>query len=164
MKSKSFLILHRARCNWNDANACCCSCRTCISCALFTSKGGRQSLGGEELLNKVIFFIFFAHKKYSRSFVKMRLNHWWQMDYFKDVLTVFLGLGTFQLHCSHRRVRKLCLWFKVMKVNAAIIIIQIIYLLKQINQFAFHPTTQKKNKWIFMFSFLFITYLVKLSS
>lgn len=38
-----------------------------------------------------------------------------------------------------------------MKVNAAIIIILIIYLLKQINQFAFNQTTQKKNKLIFFF-------------
>ncbi len=29
----------------------------------------------EELLNKVVIFVFFAHKKYSHSFVKLRLNH-----------------------------------------------------------------------------------------
>ncbi len=29
----------------------------------------------EELLNKVIIFVLFAHKKYSRSFVKLQLNH-----------------------------------------------------------------------------------------
>ncbi len=27
------------------------------------------------LLNKVDIFVFFEHKKYSRSFIKLRLNH-----------------------------------------------------------------------------------------
>ncbi len=26
-------------------------------------------------------FFFFAYKKYSRSFITIRLNHWWWMDY-----------------------------------------------------------------------------------
>ncbi len=30
--------------------------------------------GGDELLNKVVIFVFFVHKKCSRSFVKLRLN------------------------------------------------------------------------------------------
>ncbi len=30
--------------------------------------------GGDKLLNKVIILVFFAHKKYSHSFVKLRLN------------------------------------------------------------------------------------------
>ncbi len=30
---------------------------------------------GEELLNKVIIFVIFAHKRYSRSLVKLQLNH-----------------------------------------------------------------------------------------
>ncbi len=30
----------------------------------------------KKLLNKVAIFVFFAHKKYSRSFIKLRLNHW----------------------------------------------------------------------------------------
>ncbi len=52
--------------------------------------------GGEELWNKVVIFIFFAHKRYSRSFVKLRLNHWCHMDCFTNVLlTTFVGLGTF---------------------------------------------------------------------
>ncbi len=33
---------------------------------------------GDELLNKVNNFVFFAHKKYSRSFVKLHLNPWLQ--------------------------------------------------------------------------------------
>ncbi len=46
----------------------------------------------QKLLNKVIIFVFFAHKKYSRSFIKLRLNPWCHMDYFNDVLTTFVGL------------------------------------------------------------------------
>ncbi len=46
----------------------------------------------KKLLNKVIIFGFFVHKKYSRSFIKWRLNYWCQVDYFNDVLTTFLGL------------------------------------------------------------------------
>ncbi len=44
------------------------------------------------MLNKVIVFVFFAHKKYSHSFITLRLNHWCHMDYFNDILTTFLGL------------------------------------------------------------------------
>ncbi len=44
-------------------------------------------LGEEELLNKVVLFVFFAHKKYSRSFIKLSLKHWCHMDYFNDVLS-----------------------------------------------------------------------------
>ncbi len=46
----------------------------------------------DELLNKVVVFIFFAHKKYSRHFIRVRLNHWRQMDYFDDSFHTFLGL------------------------------------------------------------------------
>ncbi len=46
----------------------------------------------KKTLNKVIIFVFFAHKKYSRSFIKLQLNHWCHMDYFNNVLTTFLGL------------------------------------------------------------------------
>ncbi len=43
------------------------------------------------MLNKVVIFVFFAHKKYSHSFVKLRLNHC-HIDYFNDVLATFLCL------------------------------------------------------------------------
>ncbi len=36
------------------------------------------------------FFFFFAHKKYSRSFVKLQLNPWCHMDYFIDLLAKFV--------------------------------------------------------------------------
>ncbi len=47
-------------------------------------------------------FFFFSHTKYSRSFVKLRLNPWCHVDYFTDVLATFMDLGTLQLRC--------CLW------------------------------------------------------
>ncbi len=91
-------------------------------CALFMS-GGMHTYGtlmndggwchkGEELLNKVLNK---AHKKYSRCFVKLRLNHWCHMYYFNDVLTTFLGLGTFYFHCCLWRVRNILIW--VLKMN-----------------------------------------------
>ncbi len=46
----------------------------------------------KKLSNKVVIFVLFAHKKYSRSFIKLRLNPWCHMDYFNDVFTTFLGL------------------------------------------------------------------------
>ncbi len=52
-------------------------------------------------------FCFFSHKAFSRSLKKLWLNHWCHMDYFNNVLTTFLGLWTFQLHCCLCRVRKL---------------------------------------------------------
>ncbi len=54
-----------------------------------TSKTDREE---KKLLNEVIIFVYFAHKKSSCSFVKLWLNHWRHMDYFNDVLTTFLGL------------------------------------------------------------------------
>ncbi len=47
---------------------------------------------GDELLNKVIIFVLFAHKKYSRCFVKLWLNHWCDMNYFNKLLGMFLSL------------------------------------------------------------------------
>ena len=49
---------------------------------------------GEELLNKVVIFVFFMYKKYSRRFITLRLNHWWQMDYSDDAFHTFLDLDT----------------------------------------------------------------------
>ncbi len=48
----------------------------------------------KKLVNKVI-TIFFVHKKYSRSFITLQLNHWCHMDVFNDVFTTFLGLKYF---------------------------------------------------------------------
>ncbi len=56
---------------------------------------------------KVVIFVFFAHKKYSRSFVKLRLNHWSQMDYFIDVLATFLCVDRGNILTVYGRVREL---------------------------------------------------------
>ncbi len=65
----------------------------------------------KELLNKVEYiFVFFAHKKYSRSFTKLKLK------------LKFLDLGTLQLRCCLWRLRGLSdyiknIWICVPKMN-----------------------------------------------
>ncbi len=59
----------------------------------------------KKLSNKVIIFVFFAHKKYSHGFITLRLNHWCHMDYFNNILTTFLGLD--RVSCCLCRVKKL---------------------------------------------------------
>ncbi len=56
-----------------------------------------HEFGSEELLNKAAILVFFAHNNYSCIFIKLRLNHWCHMDYFKRCPITFLGLecGTF---------------------------------------------------------------------
>ncbi len=46
----------------------------------------------KKLLNEVVILVFFAYKKYSRSFIKLQLNLWCHLDYFIDDFTTFLGL------------------------------------------------------------------------
>ncbi len=58
-------------------------------------------------LNKVIICVFFAHKKYSRSFRKLWLNHWCPMGYFNNVLTTFWALNVSVALLSIWSVRKL---------------------------------------------------------
>ncbi len=53
-----------------------------------------------EFLNKVVIFVFFAHKKYSCRFIKLQLNHWCHMDYFDDVLTMFMDLDHVRILAS----------------------------------------------------------------
>ncbi len=67
---------------------------------------------GHELLNKVIIFVFFAHKKYSRSFVKLQLNHGCHMDYFNNVFTTFLDLDRVKILAVYGRVRELSEFIK----------------------------------------------------
>ncbi len=61
--------------------------------------------GREIIVELSHYFCFFAHKKFSRSFIKLQMNHWCHMDYFNDVLTTFLGLECGS--CIAIRVRKL---------------------------------------------------------
>ncbi len=60
-----------------------------IVCRKHSSKSDMEQ---KKLLNKVVIFVFFVHKKYSCFFITLRLNHWCRMVYFNDALTTFLGL------------------------------------------------------------------------
>ncbi len=44
------------------------------------------------MLNKVGIFVLFLNKNYSRRFITLRLNHWWQMKYPGDAFHTFLDL------------------------------------------------------------------------
>ncbi len=48
----------------------------------------------KKLLNEVIIFVFFSHKKLSRSFINVWLNHWCHMDYFTALNMVVELLST----------------------------------------------------------------------
>ncbi len=80
--------------------------------------------GGDELLNKVFFF-FFVHKKYSRSFVRLRLNPWCHINYFTDVFATFLDLDRGNYITVYGRVRELSEFIKnisicVLKMNGGL--------------------------------------------
>ncbi len=61
--------------------------------------GGERWRGREELLSKVVIFVFLCHT-----------------DYFNDVLTTFLGLGTFQLHFCLCRVKNIYKIYKYLNL------------------------------------------------
>ncbi len=61
-------------------------------------------------------FFLFAHKQYSCSFMKLRLNHWYHMNYLNDVLTTFLGLERGICVCCLCRVRKLLDFIKTILI------------------------------------------------
>ncbi len=69
--------------------------------------------GGDQLLNKVIIFGFFAHKKNLCSFINLRLNPWCTMDYFNDVLAAFLHLDHINYIAVYGRVRELSEFIKI---------------------------------------------------
>ncbi len=81
--------------------------RKAHACVMVLSKMAEDGNSGRRIVEKNVLFVFFAHKKYSRSFAKLKLSHWCHMDYFIDVLATFLGLGTLQLRCCLWRVREL---------------------------------------------------------
>ncbi len=54
--------------------------------------------------NKLI-FVFFVHKSYSCSFIKLRLNQWCYVEYFINFLTSFLGLGCGSCVALHTALR-----------------------------------------------------------
>ncbi len=103
MKSESFLTLHRQqRCLLNHNFM-----KIIIYVNTFCAQRKQKLRLIQQFWNKVFIFVFFVHKKYSCRFVKLRLNHWWHMDYFTNILTTFLGLGTFLFCCCLCRVRRL---------------------------------------------------------
>ncbi len=100
-------------------------CRTRMRCALFTSRGmhmlwychehvSKTDTEENKLLNKVIIFVFFPHKKFSCSFIILQLNHCCHMDYFNNVFTTF---GPLTWHCCLYRVRKLLDFIKNILYN-----------------------------------------------
>ncbi len=50
-------------------------------------------------------FVFFVHKSYSCSFIKLRLNQWCYVEYFINFLTSFLGLGCGSCVALHTALR-----------------------------------------------------------
>ncbi len=66
----------------------------CILRAAILSKMALRWRYGAELLNKVIIFVLFLYKKYSRCFITLWLNHWWQVDYSDNVSLTFLCLDS----------------------------------------------------------------------
>ncbi len=85
--------------------------------------------GGYKWLNKVIIFVFYVHKKYSRSFINLWLNHWCHMDYFIDVLTTFLCVDRVRILAVYGRVRELSEFIKnilicVPKMNESLIVLE----------------------------------------
>ncbi len=93
------------------------SCDISGSTVILLSKMVPGWCGGEELLNKVVIFVLFVHKKYYCGFVELWLNHWCHMDYFNDVLTVS-GSGNISVmllymqgqraFCFHQKYFNLC--------------------------------------------------------
>ncbi len=108
MKSESFLTIHRKQCNWNVPRPRNAVRTSLVIHCLWSYEKTWMWFEGEELLNKVVIFVFFAHKKYSHSFIKLQLNHWCHMDYFTDALTTvcFWTLNISVTHCCLWRVRK----------------------------------------------------------
>ncbi len=72
-------------CGWHRTAYAACVQRIFSKMALHWSRG-------DELLNKFVVFVSFVQKNCSRCFIKFRLNHWWQMDYYDDAFLTFLGI------------------------------------------------------------------------
>ena len=52
-------------------------------------------------------FAFFAHKKYSRRLINLRLSHWSHLDYINDVFNNFSGPASFSPLEAYGGVRQL---------------------------------------------------------
>ncbi len=75
--------------------------------ALWYSREWLRRLTRMKLLNKAIIFVFFAYKKYSCSFIKLRFNHWCHMDYFNNALILPFWALNVVVSCCLWRVKKL---------------------------------------------------------
>ncbi len=105
---KSFVRLRNTIKNILDENREACDCpidcqvsnttliwtQTAACIQRILSKMALRWRRGDELLNKIVVLFSLRRKKCSRRFIKFRLNHWWQMDYFDDVFHTFLGLDS----------------------------------------------------------------------
>ncbi len=72
----------------------------------------------------VFIFIFFAYKKYSRRFIKFRLNLWWQMDYSDDAFHTFTDVDSAIYYAVNGTVTSLPVFIQnilncVLKTNEA---------------------------------------------
>ncbi len=107
----------------------------CCLCMWYSPKSCYRVTWGDELLNKVVIFVFSAHKRYSRSFVKLHLNHWCYVDYFNDFLATFLSLD---------RGKTLAVYGEICVTNL-IIIIQIIIIIQ--NKIVLRRRTKVLQVW-----------------
>ncbi len=82
--------------NENNVSVWCCWHRTAyvVYVQWILSKMAPGWRRRNELRIKSLIFVFFAHKEYSRSFVKLRSNHWCHTDYFNNVFWTVIVLGS----------------------------------------------------------------------
>ncbi len=77
------------------------------ACILILSPLWQPATADRMRRRRIVIFVFFAHKKYSHSCIKIWLNSWRHINYFPDAIEMFLALGALQLCCSLWRVREL---------------------------------------------------------
>ena len=56
---------------------------------------------------KSLFLFVFAHKKYSRRLIYLRLSHWSHLDYINDVFNTFSGPASYNVLEAYGGVRQL---------------------------------------------------------
>ncbi len=84
-------------------------------------RGTLMNVQREEIVEWSCYFVFFVYKKYSRSFITLRLNLWCHIDYFNNVLTTFWALNvlvallSMQGQKAHAFHQNILIW--VLKMN-----------------------------------------------
>ncbi len=96
-------------------HACAAPCLRAEECTRMRCGAVRNGRGQwrrrEELLNKVVIFVFGAQNKYSRSFVKLRFNHWCPMDYFpRNISVTFLSMQGQKALRFHQNIYRVLAW------------------------------------------------------